>query len=49
LGRVAGPSDDAYLAQINVNWATRGGLTIRNLLKSVVTNDTFRFTRGEAP
>ncbi|HTM44196.1 MAG TPA: DUF1592 domain-containing protein [Polyangiaceae bacterium] len=49
LGRVAGPSDDAYLAQINANWATRGGLTIRNLLKSVVTNDTFRFSRGEAP
>jgi hypothetical protein len=49
LGRVAGPSDDAYLAQINTNWASRGGLTIRNLIKSVVINDTFRFSRGEAP
>jgi hypothetical protein len=47
LGRSPIPSDDPYLAQIRADWATRG-LNIRNLLKTVVVNDTFRFNRGEA-
>jgi hypothetical protein len=47
LGRSPVPADDAYLAQIRSQWATRG-LNIRNLLKTVVVNDTFRFSRGEA-
>lgn len=47
LGRGPTPADAPYLTQIQQSWTTRG-MTIRNLLKAVVTNDTFRFSRGEA-
>jgi hypothetical protein len=46
LGRAPEITDTPYLEQIRTDWATRG-LTFRNLLKEVVTNDTFRFSRGE--
>jgi hypothetical protein len=46
LGRAPESTDTPYLEQIRTDWATRG-LTFRNLLKEVVTNDTFRFSRGE--
>lgn len=47
LGRGPTETDAAYLEQIQTNWEARG-VNIRNLLKEIVTNDTFRFTRGEA-
>lgn len=47
LGREPSAADEPYLTQIEDNWTTRG-MTVRNLLKAVVTNDTFRFSRGEA-
>jgi hypothetical protein len=47
IGRGPETTDDAYMNQIKASWNGRG-LTIRNLLKAIVTNDTFRFSRGEA-
>lgn len=47
LGRGPVAADDPYLTQIMTDWTARGPLTIRNLIKTVVVNDTFRFNRGE--
>jgi hypothetical protein len=46
LGRWPEDADEPYLAQIHDGWTARG-LTMRNLIKEVVVNDTFRFRRGE--
>jgi len=45
-GRWPEDSDEPYLEQIHDGWTARG-LTMRNLIKEVVVNDTFRFRRGE--
>jgi hypothetical protein len=44
LGRTVEPSD-VYLDQIVEGWQARG-LSLRNLLKQLVVNDTFRFRHG---
>jgi hypothetical protein len=44
LSRPVVASDDPYLKQIRDSW--RGG-NMKELLKQVVLNDTFRFRRGE--
>jgi hypothetical protein len=47
LGRGVMPTDAKYMEQIQTEWAKRGG-TLRELIKEIVINDTFRFRRGEA-
>lgn len=39
--------DGEYLAQIVTNWQSSGG-SLRELMKAIVINDTFRFRHGEA-
>jgi hypothetical protein len=46
LGRSVGPSA-AYLDQMAGSWAA-GEPSLRNLIKELVVNDTFRFRRAEA-
>jgi hypothetical protein len=45
LSRDIGVSDEPYLKQIRDSW--QGG-NVRDLVKQIVLNDTFRFRRGEA-
>jgi hypothetical protein len=46
LGRQVGASDAPHLENIRAAWKA-GGRTLRDLLKEIVVNDTFRFRRGE--
>jgi hypothetical protein len=39
-------SDDPYLKQIRLQWASQG-YGLKDLMKDIVLNDTFRFRRGE--
>jgi hypothetical protein len=48
LSRALTPADQGYLAQIRAQWAQPAqGWNLKNLLKDIVLNDTFRFRRGE--
>ena len=48
LARDLTTSDDPYLNQVRSHWATQG-YGLKDLMKDIVTNDTFKFRRGEAP
>jgi hypothetical protein len=48
LARELTDSDNPYLNQIRSQWATQG-YGLKNLMKDIVTNDTFKFRRGELP
>jgi hypothetical protein len=41
-------SDTPYLNQIRMTWAGQG-YGLKDLMKDIVTNDTFKFRRGESP
>jgi hypothetical protein len=48
LSRSLTASDTPYLNQVRTAW-TGQGYGLRDLMKDIVTNDTFKFRRGEAP
>ena len=48
LARELTDSDNPYLNQVRSQWATQG-YGLKDLMKDIVTNDTFRFRRGESP
>jgi hypothetical protein len=48
LSRALGTTDDPYLNQVRQTWAGQG-YDMRSLMKDIVTNDTFKFRRGEGP
>jgi hypothetical protein len=48
LARELTDSDNPYLNQVRSQWATQG-YGLKDLMKDIVTNDTFRFRRGEFP
>jgi len=48
VNRALVDSDTPYANQILTQWQA-GSPTLRALIKAVVTNDTFKFRRGEAP
>jgi hypothetical protein len=48
VNRALVDSDTPYADQILTQWQ-QGSPTLRALIKAVVTNDTFKFRRGEAP
>jgi hypothetical protein len=48
LSRALGPTDDPYLNQIRSTWAGQK-YGLKDLMKDIVTNDTFKFRRGEGP
>jgi hypothetical protein len=41
-------SDSPYLNQVRTTWAGQG-YGLKDLMKDIVTNDTFKFRRGESP
>jgi hypothetical protein len=48
LSRALGQTDQPYLEQVRSIWADPAqGWNLKNLLKDIVLNDTFRFRRGE--
>jgi hypothetical protein len=47
LARELTDSDNPYLNQVQSQWATQG-YGLKDLMKDIVTNDTFRFRRGES-
>ena len=47
LSRELGDADKLYVDQVRARWK-QDGLGLRNLIKAVVLNDTFRLRRGEA-
>jgi hypothetical protein len=49
LGREVENYDAETLKAIQAKWAAGGPLTLRNLMKSIVLSNAFRFRRGEAP
>jgi hypothetical protein len=46
LARELTTSDGPYLGQIQMQWSTQG-YGLKDLMKDIVVNDTFRFRRGE--
>jgi hypothetical protein len=48
LSRALGTTDDPYLNQVRTTWAGQG-YGLKDLMKDIVTNDTFKFRRGEGP
>jgi hypothetical protein len=46
LSRSLTAADDPYLAQVRTSWTTQG-FGLKDLMKDIVLNDTFRFRRGE--
>jgi hypothetical protein len=48
LSRSLIDTDDPYLNQVRTTWAGQG-YGLKDLMKDIVTNDTFKFRRGEAP
>jgi hypothetical protein len=48
LSREITDADGPYVNQVRDNWKKQG-LGMRNLLKTIILNDTFRFRRGEPP
>jgi hypothetical protein len=46
LSRQLTDSDNPYLNQVRTEWADQG-FALKDLMKDIVTNDTFRFRRGE--
>jgi Protein of unknown function (DUF1592)/Protein of unknown function (DUF1588)/Protein of unknown function (DUF1595)/Protein of unknown function (DUF1587)/Protein of unknown function (DUF1585) len=46
LARDLTTSDDPYLNQVRMQWSGQG-YSLRDLMKDVVINDTFKFRRGE--
>ncbi|HVU53198.1 MAG TPA: DUF1592 domain-containing protein [Polyangia bacterium] len=48
LSRSLVDSDNPYLNQVRTTWAGQG-YGLKDLMKDIVTNDTFKFRRGEAP
>jgi hypothetical protein len=48
LSRALVDSDNPYLNQVRTSWAGQG-YGLKDLMKDIVTNDTFKFRRGEAP
>ncbi|HVY30660.1 MAG TPA: DUF1592 domain-containing protein [Polyangiaceae bacterium] len=48
LGREVEAYDTETLKAIQAKWAAGGPLTLRNLMKSIVLSNAFRFRRGEA-
>jgi hypothetical protein len=48
LSRALGQTDQPYLEQVRSVWSDPAqGWNLKNLLKDIVLNDTFRFRRGE--
>ena len=48
LSRALGAGDSGYLEQVRAQWSDPAqGYNLKNLLKDIVLNDTFRFRRGE--
>ena len=48
LSRELADSDNPYLNQVRTTWAGQG-YGLKDLMKDIVTNDTFKFRRGEGP
>jgi hypothetical protein len=48
LSRALGDSDNPYLNQVRTTWAGQG-FGLKDLMKDIVINDTFKFRRGESP
>jgi hypothetical protein len=48
LSRELVDSDTPYLNQVRTTWAGQG-YGLKDLMKDIVTNDTFKFRRGEGP
>jgi hypothetical protein len=48
LSRTLVDSDNPYLNQVRMSWAGQG-YGLKDLMKDIVQNDTFKFRRGEAP
>jgi hypothetical protein len=48
LSRSLTASDNPYLNQVRTTWSGQG-FGLRDLMKDIVVNDTFKFRRGEAP
>jgi hypothetical protein len=46
LSRELTDSDDPYLNQVRTRWSAQG-YGLKDLMKDIVTNDTFKFRRGE--